>query len=237
MSHRGKIIYGSLAGFKAHCALWFWKREVVTGAKPKEAMGQFGRDHQAYLTCRPRPRSSARSRRPWPSSNRSSRTACGPQPLARGNPDGDTHRAEGVCGEFPNTAKDRERTLAALEPRVLDAPVADLVSAFAQAPLLLPAAVLLRALHLPPGAAGPLPRTGSAWPRGPVADTASRTSPCASSTVFRAGPCGRLSPGSRTSIATTSSSGARTRYGMTAASSTRTCCRSNLPNTGSATSP
>ena len=40
--HHGKIVCG-FAGFKAHCALWFWKREVVTSAKPKEAMGQFGR--------------------------------------------------------------------------------------------------------------------------------------------------------------------------------------------------
>ena len=40
--HRGKIVCG-LAGFKAHCALWFWEGKAVVGKKPAEAMGNFGR--------------------------------------------------------------------------------------------------------------------------------------------------------------------------------------------------
>jgi hypothetical protein len=40
--HRGKIVCG-IAGFKAHCALWFWKSRAVVGMKPKEGMGSFGR--------------------------------------------------------------------------------------------------------------------------------------------------------------------------------------------------
>jgi len=40
--YQGKIVCG-FAGFKAHCALWFWKGETVVGKKPKEAMGNFGR--------------------------------------------------------------------------------------------------------------------------------------------------------------------------------------------------
>jgi hypothetical protein len=38
----GKIVCG-IAGFKAHCALWFWQGKAVVGAKAKEGMGQFGR--------------------------------------------------------------------------------------------------------------------------------------------------------------------------------------------------
>lgn len=41
-THHGKIVCG-FAGFKAHCALWFWKGKAVVGKKPKEAMGNFGR--------------------------------------------------------------------------------------------------------------------------------------------------------------------------------------------------
>lgn len=37
-----KIVCG-IAGFKAHCALWFWKGKTVVGVKPKEGMGSFGR--------------------------------------------------------------------------------------------------------------------------------------------------------------------------------------------------
>lgn len=40
--YRGKIVCG-IAGFKAHCAFWFWKGKAVVGKKPKEAMGNFGR--------------------------------------------------------------------------------------------------------------------------------------------------------------------------------------------------
>ena len=40
--YRGKIV-GGIAGFKAHCALWFWKGSAVAGAKAGGAMGQFGR--------------------------------------------------------------------------------------------------------------------------------------------------------------------------------------------------
>jgi hypothetical protein len=40
--YEGKIVCG-FAGFKAHCALWFWKGEAVVGKKPGEAMGNFGR--------------------------------------------------------------------------------------------------------------------------------------------------------------------------------------------------
>lgn len=43
--HRGKIVCG-FAGFKAHCALWFWKGEEIVGSKPREGMGNFGR-----ITC------------------------------------------------------------------------------------------------------------------------------------------------------------------------------------------
>ena len=37
-----KIVCG-MAGFKAHCALWFWNGKTVVGDKPAEAMGNFGR--------------------------------------------------------------------------------------------------------------------------------------------------------------------------------------------------
>ena len=40
--YQDKIICG-IAGFKAHCALWFWKSKAVVGKKPKEGMGSFGR--------------------------------------------------------------------------------------------------------------------------------------------------------------------------------------------------
>jgi len=40
--YRGKIVCG-IAGFKAHCALWFWRGRVVVGKKPSEGMGNFGR--------------------------------------------------------------------------------------------------------------------------------------------------------------------------------------------------
>jgi hypothetical protein len=40
--HRGKIVCG-IAGFKAHCALWFWNGKQVVGKKPAEGMGNFGR--------------------------------------------------------------------------------------------------------------------------------------------------------------------------------------------------
>lgn len=40
--HRGKIVCG-IAGFKAHCALWFWQGRAIVGQKPAEAMGNFGR--------------------------------------------------------------------------------------------------------------------------------------------------------------------------------------------------
>jgi hypothetical protein len=40
--YRGKIVCG-IAGFKAHCALWFWKGKAIVGKKSGEAMGNFGR--------------------------------------------------------------------------------------------------------------------------------------------------------------------------------------------------
>ena len=40
--YQGKIVCG-FAGFKAHCALWFWKGKAIVGRKPSEAMGNFGR--------------------------------------------------------------------------------------------------------------------------------------------------------------------------------------------------
>ena len=40
--HEGKIVCG-FAGFKGHCALWFWNGRAVVGRKPAEAMGNFGR--------------------------------------------------------------------------------------------------------------------------------------------------------------------------------------------------
>ena len=40
--YQGKIVCG-FAGFKAHCALWFWEGKAVVGKKPKEGMGNFGR--------------------------------------------------------------------------------------------------------------------------------------------------------------------------------------------------
>lgn len=40
--HHGKIVCG-FAGFKAHCALWFWNGKTVVGKKPEKAMGNFGR--------------------------------------------------------------------------------------------------------------------------------------------------------------------------------------------------
>jgi hypothetical protein len=39
---RGKIVCG-IAGFKAHCALWFWQGKAVVGKKTGAAMGSFGR--------------------------------------------------------------------------------------------------------------------------------------------------------------------------------------------------
>ena len=32
-----------IAGFKAHCALWFWNGKTVVGKQAKGAMGSFGR--------------------------------------------------------------------------------------------------------------------------------------------------------------------------------------------------
>jgi hypothetical protein len=40
--YQRKIVCG-IAGFKAHCALWFWKGRTVVGVKPKKGMGSFGR--------------------------------------------------------------------------------------------------------------------------------------------------------------------------------------------------
>jgi hypothetical protein len=40
--YQDKIVCG-FAGFKAHCALWFWKGKAIVGKKPSEAMGNFGR--------------------------------------------------------------------------------------------------------------------------------------------------------------------------------------------------
>lgn len=40
--YQRKIVCG-IAGFKAHCALWFWKGRTVVGVKPKKGMGNFGR--------------------------------------------------------------------------------------------------------------------------------------------------------------------------------------------------
>ena len=40
--YRGQIVCG-FAGFKAHCALWFWKGRAVIGKKSGQAMGSFGR--------------------------------------------------------------------------------------------------------------------------------------------------------------------------------------------------
>jgi hypothetical protein len=40
--YHGRIVCG-IAGFKAHCALWFWKGTTIVGRKPTEAMGNFGR--------------------------------------------------------------------------------------------------------------------------------------------------------------------------------------------------
>lgn len=40
--YQGKIVCG-IAGFKAHCALWFWQGKAVFGKKAKDGMGQFGR--------------------------------------------------------------------------------------------------------------------------------------------------------------------------------------------------
>ena len=40
--YRVKIVCG-FAGFKAHCALWFWNGKAVVGKKAKGAMGSFGR--------------------------------------------------------------------------------------------------------------------------------------------------------------------------------------------------
>jgi hypothetical protein len=40
--YQGKILCG-IAGFKAHCALWFWEGKAVVGNKTKDGMGNFGR--------------------------------------------------------------------------------------------------------------------------------------------------------------------------------------------------
>jgi hypothetical protein len=38
----GRLVCG-LAGFRDHCALWFWHGKTVVGAKPAEGMGEFGK--------------------------------------------------------------------------------------------------------------------------------------------------------------------------------------------------
>lgn len=38
-----KGMFCSMAAFKNHCAFGFWKGKLVTGDKPKDSMGQFGR--------------------------------------------------------------------------------------------------------------------------------------------------------------------------------------------------
>lgn len=40
--HAGKIVCG-IAGFKAHCAMWFWRGTSVVGPKAGDGMGSFGR--------------------------------------------------------------------------------------------------------------------------------------------------------------------------------------------------
>lgn len=40
--YEGKIVCG-IAGFKGHCAFWFWGGKQIVGAKPAGAMGNFGR--------------------------------------------------------------------------------------------------------------------------------------------------------------------------------------------------
>ena len=40
--YQSKIVCG-FAGFKAHCAVWFWKGEAIVDRKSKDAMGNFGR--------------------------------------------------------------------------------------------------------------------------------------------------------------------------------------------------
>ena len=40
--YQGKIVCG-IAGFKAHCALWFWQGRAVVSLKSKDGMGSFGR--------------------------------------------------------------------------------------------------------------------------------------------------------------------------------------------------
>ncbi len=40
--YQERIVCG-FAGFKAHCALWFWKGRAVVGRKPREGMGNLGR--------------------------------------------------------------------------------------------------------------------------------------------------------------------------------------------------
>lgn len=39
----GERIVCGFAGFKAHCALWFWKGDDIVGGKRGGAMGSFGR--------------------------------------------------------------------------------------------------------------------------------------------------------------------------------------------------
>ena len=40
--YKDKIVCG-IAGFKGHCALWFWKGKAIVGSTPGEGMGNFGR--------------------------------------------------------------------------------------------------------------------------------------------------------------------------------------------------
>jgi uncharacterized protein YdeI (YjbR/CyaY-like superfamily) len=39
--HKGLLC--GMAAFKNHCALWFWKRELILGQKSERGMAQFGR--------------------------------------------------------------------------------------------------------------------------------------------------------------------------------------------------
>jgi hypothetical protein len=39
--HQGRIVCG-FAGFKAHCALWFWEGKAVVPGRKGEGMGNFG---------------------------------------------------------------------------------------------------------------------------------------------------------------------------------------------------
>lgn len=108
----GKLVCG-IAGFKAHCALWFWHGETVVGAKPAEGMGNFGKlksldDLPSKATLERYVRKAvaltdARAAAPEP------RAKPGPKAAAAAKPKAAAKPRRGVTGSAAKPAMRRER--------------------------------------------------------------------------------------------------------------------------------